>query len=72
MDLGNPWLLLSGLLVSGVGLVLFNYGRKEADLKALGVGVAMCVFPYFATTMLALWLGFVALAGGLYALNRWA
>ncbi len=72
MDLGNPWLLMSGVVISGVGLVMFNYGRKEADLKSIGVGIAMCVFPYFATTMLVLWLGFAALAGTLYALNRWA
>jgi len=72
MDLGNPWLLASGILVSGVGLVLFNYGRKETDLKSLGVGVAMCVFPYFAASLMVLWLGFAALAGTLYALHRWA
>lgn len=71
MDLGNPWLLLSGLLISCVGMVLFNYGRKETDLKSLGVGIAMCVFPYFASTMLILWLGFAALVGGLYAWHRW-
>lgn len=71
MDLGNPWMLMSGLLIGVVGMVLFNYGRKEADLKTLGVGIAMCVFPYFATTMLFLWLGFAALVGGLYALHRW-
>ena len=71
MDLGNPWMLMSGLLIGVVGMVLFNYGRKEADLKTLGVGIAMCVFPYFATTMLFLCLGFAALVGGLYALHRW-
>ena len=71
MDLGNPWMLMSGLLIGIVGMVLFNYGRKEADLKTLGVGVAMCVFPYFAATMLMLWLGFAALVGALYALHRW-
>lgn len=71
MDLGDPWMMMSGLLIGGVGFILFTYGRREQNLKALGSGVLLCVYPYFVPSILALWLVFAAILGGLYAISRY-
>jgi hypothetical protein len=42
------------LLVSGVGLVLFVYGRKEQRLPQLIGGVALMVYPYAVESTVAL------------------
>lgn len=59
MDLSDPGLLFSGLLISAVGMGLFIYGKKSRELKSLGIGIAMCVFPLFVHSLLLMW----ALAG---------
>lgn len=70
MDLGNPGVLLSGILIGAVGMVLLIYGKKTENLKALLVGLVMCVFPYFVGSLAILWLGAAACIGGLYAWSR--
>jgi hypothetical protein len=45
----DPMYLLASLLVSGVGYVLFSYGRKQHRLPHTGVGVVMLIYPYFIT-----------------------
>lgn len=66
MDFSNPAVLLSGILISMVGMGVFIYGKKMDDLKSLGVGLAMMVFPMFVHSALLMW----AIAGvcgvGLY------
>jgi hypothetical protein len=56
MDLPDFSLLFSGLLIGTVGLGLFIYGRKRPDTKCLLIGVAMCVYPYFVSSVALLWL----------------
>lgn len=70
MDFGNPWSLLSGLFVGLLGMVLFMYGKKQQNLKCLGAGVVLCVFPYFVTSVLVMWGITAACLGGLYAWTR--
>ena len=70
MDLGNPLALLSGLIIGGIGFVLFVLGKKQHNVRCLVTGVAMCVFPYFVGSLLALWLIAAACLGGLYAWTR--
>lgn len=62
MDLGNPWTLISGLVIGLVGMVLFMYGKREQNLRALGAGVVLCVYPYFVASVVLMWVVF-ALAG---------
>ena len=50
----DPNLLLLSLLPSGIGFVLFTYGRKQLRWPHLAAGVALMLYPYFATTMLSL------------------
>jgi len=53
LDLDPTWLFLS-LIPAGIGFVLFKYGRKEDRLPHIAAGVAMMLYPYFATTVLSL------------------
>ena len=60
--LSNPvWLFLS-LFPSGAGFVLFVYGRKQERYPQLIAGIALMIYPYFATTIGAL-VGIGALIG---------
>jgi 4-hydroxybenzoate polyprenyltransferase len=65
MSLDPTWLFLS-LIPSGLGFVLFVYGKKQARWPHIVAGLAFMVYPYFATTVSSLVaIGFV-LAGGLW------
>ena len=35
------------ILVSLVGLVIFNYGRKQREFAFKACGIAMMIIPYF-------------------------
>ncbi|MHC4305863.1 MAG: hypothetical protein ACYSW2_15500 [Planctomycetota bacterium] len=68
MDFSNPGLLLSGLVISIVGLAIFVYGKKMEKYKSLAVGLAMMVFPMFVPSVLWMWLIAGACMAGLYLL----
>ncbi len=71
MDLfSNPGILFSGLLISIAGLALFVQGKKSQDLRSLGVGLALMVYPIFVHSLLAMWLVAGVCAGALYLLPR--
>ena len=54
MDFSFPS-LMSGLLISGLGLFLFLYGKRAARPLLLAIGLAMCVYPYFIPNLVAVW-----------------
>ena len=56
--------IVAGFVVSGVGFVLFNYGRKMARLPHVVVGLVLMVFPYFVPSVLIMF-GVAALLCGL-------
>ncbi len=70
MDLSNPGVLLSAGVISMIGLGVFIHGKKMDDVKSLGIGVVLMVFPMFVGSILLMW----ALAGvcvaGLYFAPR--
>jgi hypothetical protein len=47
------WLFLS-LIPSGIGFVLFVYGKKLQRWPQMAGGLALMVYPYFAQTATAL------------------
>lgn len=52
MDLNfDPNLLILSLIPSGVGFVLFTYGKKEHRFPQLLCGIVFMVYPYFTQTM---------------------
>jgi hypothetical protein len=65
----DPWLLFSGVLIGLIGTGIFIHGKKEANLKCLGAGVALCVFPYFVHSIILMWVITAGCLGGLYALR---
>ena len=67
MDVDANLLLLS-LIPSGVGFVLFTYGRKQDRWPQLVCGVLLMVYPYFAGTVATMIGGAALLGAALYAL----
>ena len=61
MNLDPTWLLLS-LIPSGIGFVLFVYGRKQGRAPQLAAGLAFMAYPYFAPSVATL-VGVGALIG---------
>ena len=49
----DPTLLFLSLLTSGLGFVLFVYGKKQDRLPQLLGGIALMVYPYFVSTVTA-------------------
>lgn len=72
MNLDDPWMLFSGLLIGLVGMGFFLYGKKQQDYGALLTGMALCVFPYFVGSLVLTWLIAAGCVGGLWAWHRYA
>ena len=47
------WIFVS-LIPSGVGFVLFVYGKKQQRWPQLAAGLALLVYPYFVDTVAGL------------------
>ena len=50
----DPTLLFLSLVPSGIGFVLFIYGKKQQRWPQLVAGLLLMVYPYFATSVLSL------------------
>ena len=53
MNLDPTWLFLS-LIPSGIGFVLFVYGKKQDRWPHMLAGIVFSVYPYFTTTSLSM------------------
>ena len=53
MSLDPAWLFLS-LITSGLGFVLFVYGKKQQRWPQLAAGLIFMVYPYFAPSLVSL------------------
>ena len=69
MSFDPTWLFLS-LIPSGVGFVLLVYGKKQQRWPQIVIGLAMLVYPYFATSVTSLVAVGVALAAALWVAVR--
>lgn len=65
LDLSASY-LIANFLVSGIGFVLFSYGRKMSRLPQVVIGLVLMVFPYFVPSVLAMFGITAALCGLLY------
>jgi hypothetical protein len=46
--------LFASFLVSGLGFVLFEYGRRMKRPAQVGVGLVLMIFPYFVSSVWAM------------------
>jgi 4-hydroxybenzoate polyprenyltransferase len=53
MSFDPSWLMLS-LIPSGIGMVLFFYGKRQGRFPQLIVGILFMVYPFFTTTVTSL------------------
>ncbi len=65
MNFDPTWLFVS-LIPSGIGFVLFVYGKKQRRWPHLIAGVLLTVYPYFATSLVSL-----VTAGAVIGLCLW-
>ena len=69
MNFDPTWLFLS-LIPSGIGFVMFVYGKKQGRLPLLAGGLALMVYPYFTETTTSLVAVGLALGVGTWVLVR--
>ena len=48
----DPNLLFLSLITSGIGFVLFMYGKKQERGPQLVAGLALMIYPYFVSSLL--------------------
>jgi hypothetical protein len=46
--------LLAGFAISGLGFVLFQYGRRMRRIPQMATGVVLMVYPYFVPGVLVM------------------
>lgn len=63
--LDGMWLLLS-IIPSGIGFVLFVYGKKQGRTPHLIAGVLLSLYPIVATTVTTLVVGGLLIGAGLW------
>jgi len=51
LDAGS---LLTSMLVSSVGFVLFTYGRRMGRPAHVWIGIVLLIFPYFVSSVAAM------------------
>lgn len=56
----DPASILASLMISGIGFVLFKYGRGKQRIPHIVAGVSMMVYPYFVDN--------VSLMGGIFGI----
>lgn len=62
----DPTLLMLSLIPSGIGFVLFMYGRKAQRWPQIVAGLAFMVYPYFTGSITGLVTGGVMVSAALY------
>jgi 4-hydroxybenzoate polyprenyltransferase len=59
------WLFVS-LIPSGIGFVLFVYGKKQQRWPHVAAGLLFMVYPYFASSVVSL-----VMTGAILGLSLW-
>ena len=62
----DPNTLILSLIPSGIGFVLFVYGKKQQRWPHMVAGIALSIYPYFAETVLQVALGGLAIGGAFW------
>jgi len=57
MDFDDPALMVSGMIISAIGFILFVYGKKVVVPKCLVIGIGLMTLPFVVHSLLWIWLG---------------
>ena len=66
----SPSLLLLSFVAGTIGLALLAYGKKQARLPHVIVGLLFMIYPYFTETLTSMLLVGVLLGAGLWWVCR--
>ena len=66
----DPTLLFLSLVTSGIGFVLFIYGKKQERPPQLVAGLALMAYPYLVSTVLMTMIIGIAIVAGLWLAIR--
>ncbi|WP_432455652.1 MULTISPECIES: hypothetical protein [unclassified Agarivorans] len=44
-------MMIWGVLFGAIGIGYFSYGRKQQAIVPLCVGIALCIVPYFVSSL---------------------
>ncbi len=58
--------LLGGLVFSTIGFFVLRKGRRQSSFKAMGIGIALMVYPYFIPNTVLMYLVGVGLVAALF------
>ena len=47
--------LFAGLLFGAIGMGAMIYGKKRSNIKAVLIGIGLCVYPYFIDEIVLLY-----------------
>ena len=47
----DPAFLFASMCVSGVGFVLFKYGRSQRRFPHTAMGIVLLIYPYFVSSV---------------------
>ena len=63
--------IVAGFVVSSIGFVLFQYGRKMSRAPHVLVGLVLMVFPYFVPSVLLMFAIAALVCGLLYGATKY-
>jgi hypothetical protein len=66
----DPWWLFWSMIPSGIGFVLFVYGRKQQRWPQLSAGLAFMIYPYFTPSIPVMVIVGAVLGAGLWIAVR--
>lgn len=47
--------IVGGVIFGAIGFVAFVYGKRMQAYRALGIGLALMIFPYFVDNVIAMY-----------------
>ena len=59
-----------GLMFGAVGAGYFIYGKNQRNLVMMGLGIMLCVFPYFVSNLVLLLVIGIALTLAPFFINK--
>jgi len=62
----NWWNIFGGIIFGIIGWYAFIHGKKEKNWRAMAIGIALMVYPYFVPNVILFFIIGIALTAALY------